>query len=121
MECRFLFCAHHLMMVYICTKFHENILNGIRVVERTQKVNRRTDGCPDRQTEGRRARHNTTHLRQAYKKVPIYCWVDLVFQYSDDETQSRFSDLPVTSCFKGTSSSKRNPVEKNNLSCIFHL
>ena len=32
------------MMDYICTKFHENILNGIRVMERTQKVNGRTDG-----------------------------------------------------------------------------
>ena len=31
------------MMVYICTKFHENILNGNRVMERTRKVNRRTD------------------------------------------------------------------------------
>ena len=35
------------MMVYICTKFHEKILNGIRIMERTQKVNGRTDGCPD--------------------------------------------------------------------------
>ena len=30
-------------MVYICTKFHENIMNGNRVMEQTQKVNRRTD------------------------------------------------------------------------------
>ena len=35
------------MMVYICTKFHENILNGIRVMERTRKVNGRTDGRTD--------------------------------------------------------------------------
>ena len=35
------------MMVYICTKFHENILNGIRVMERTQKVNGLTDGGHD--------------------------------------------------------------------------
>ena len=40
------------MMVYICTKFHENILNGIRVIEQTRKVNGRTDGCPDVQTDG---------------------------------------------------------------------
>ena len=40
------------MKVYICTKFHENILNGIRVMERTRKVNGRTDGRPDRQTDG---------------------------------------------------------------------
>ena len=31
-----LFSAHHLIMVYICTKFRENILNGFRVMERTQ-------------------------------------------------------------------------------------
>ena len=58
-------------MVYICTKFHENILNGIRVMERTRNVNGRTDGRPDRQTDGRTdrvARHNTTCLRRAYKK-----------------------------------------------------
>ena len=30
------FSAHHLMMVYICTKFHENILEGIKVKEQTQ-------------------------------------------------------------------------------------
>ena len=38
-------------MVYICTKFHENILNGIRVMEQTRKVNGRTDGRPDRRTD----------------------------------------------------------------------
>ena len=59
MELWFLFSAHRLMMVYICTKFHENILNGIRVMERTRKVNGRTDR--------RKARHNTTCLRQGYK------------------------------------------------------
>ena len=42
------------MMVYICTKFHENILNGITVMERTRKVNGRTeDGQTDRRTDGR--------------------------------------------------------------------
>ena len=30
-------------MVYICTKFHENILNGIRVMGPTIKVNGQTD------------------------------------------------------------------------------
>ena len=34
-ELRFLFSAHRLMMIYICTKFHENILDGIKVKERT--------------------------------------------------------------------------------------
>ena len=40
------------MMVYICTKLHENILNGIRVMERTRKVNGWPDGQMDRQTDG---------------------------------------------------------------------
>ena len=31
-----LFSAHRLIMVYICTKYHENILDGIKVIERTQ-------------------------------------------------------------------------------------
>ena len=46
-------------MVYICAKFHENILNDNRVMEQTRKVNG--------QTRGRRARHITTRLRRAYK------------------------------------------------------
>ena len=41
------------MMVYICTKFHENIMNGVRFMERTGNVNGRTDGRPDRQTDER--------------------------------------------------------------------
>ena len=32
------------MMVNVCTKFHENIINGIRVMERTPKVYGRTSG-----------------------------------------------------------------------------
>ena len=32
----FLFSAHRLMMVYICTNFHENILDGIKVIEQTR-------------------------------------------------------------------------------------
>ena len=40
------------MMVYICTKFHENIMNGIRVMERTRKVYGRTDGRPGTKIEG---------------------------------------------------------------------
>ena len=57
------------MMVYICTKFHENILNGIRVMKRTRKVNRWTDGWTDGRTDGRRAGNNTTRLRRTYKKL----------------------------------------------------
>ena len=46
-ELRFLFSAHRPMMVYICTKFHENILNGIRVMEPTRKINGRKDERTD--------------------------------------------------------------------------
>ena len=31
-----LFSAHRLIVVYISTKFHENILHGIKVIERTR-------------------------------------------------------------------------------------
>ena len=40
--------------LYFCTKFHEIISNGIRVMEQTQKVNRWVSG----QTDGWRAQHN---------------------------------------------------------------
>ena len=51
-ELQFLFSGHRLIMVYICTMFHENILNGIRVMERTQKVNKWTDRWMDGQMDG---------------------------------------------------------------------
>ena len=31
-----IFSAHRLMVTYICTKFNENILDFIKVIERTQ-------------------------------------------------------------------------------------
>ena len=34
-EFRFFFSAHRLIVVYICTNFHENILNGIKIIEQT--------------------------------------------------------------------------------------
>ena len=40
-------------MVDICTKFDENILSGIGVMERTRKVNGWTDRETDRRTDGR--------------------------------------------------------------------
>ena len=38
MKLQFLFSAHRLMMLYICTKFRENILNDLRVMERKRFV-----------------------------------------------------------------------------------
>ena len=37
-ELRFLFSTHCLMLLYICTKFHENenILDGIKVIQQTK-------------------------------------------------------------------------------------
>ena len=35
-ELQFLFSAHRLMMVYICTKYHENILDGMEIIEQTR-------------------------------------------------------------------------------------
>ena len=34
-ELRFFFSAHHLKVVYTCIKFHENILNSLKVIKRT--------------------------------------------------------------------------------------
>ena len=42
-ELRFLYSARRLMMLYISMKFHENILNGFQVIERTRLRNGRTD------------------------------------------------------------------------------
>ena len=39
-ELWFMCSAHHLMMLYICVKFHENITNSIRVMERTRVYGR---------------------------------------------------------------------------------
>ena len=36
MELWFFFSAHCLVMFYIFTKFHENIINGIKIIERTR-------------------------------------------------------------------------------------
>ena len=36
MELWFLFSAHCLIVLYISTKFHENISKGFKVIERTQ-------------------------------------------------------------------------------------
>ena len=35
-ELRFLFFTRRLMLLNICTKFHENILDGINVIEQTR-------------------------------------------------------------------------------------
>ena len=45
--------ARRLVMFYICAKFCEIILNGIKVIERTQMINRwRTDRRTDTQKFG---------------------------------------------------------------------
>ena len=43
-QLRFMSSARHLMMLYICVKFRENISNGIRVMELTQNYEALTDG-----------------------------------------------------------------------------
>ena len=35
-EFRFFFYLHHLVTLNICTKYHENILDGIKVIEWTR-------------------------------------------------------------------------------------
>ena len=51
---RFLRSARHLMLLYICIKFHENISNGFWVTERTWFCDRQTDGQTDRQMDRRK-------------------------------------------------------------------
>ena len=46
-ELGFLCSAHCLIMLYICMKFHDNILNGFQVIQQT----RLCDGQTDRQTD----------------------------------------------------------------------
>ena len=48
-ELWFLWSVHHLMMLYISIKFHENISNDFQVVERTQFSDRQTDRRADNQ------------------------------------------------------------------------
>ena len=50
-----LFSAHRLMILCICTKFHENISKGFRVIARTQNHDGRTDRRMDRQGDYYRA------------------------------------------------------------------
>ena len=45
-ELWFLWSACRLMMLYICMKFHENILNGFQVIEQTRLRDGRTDRQP---------------------------------------------------------------------------
>ena len=51
MELWSLFSAHHLKILYICTKFHENISKGFLVIARTRNHDGRTDGQRDRRTD----------------------------------------------------------------------
>ena len=41
------------MMLYICTKFHENISNSVLVIARIRNHDGQTDRRTDRQTDGR--------------------------------------------------------------------
>ena len=41
MELRFFYSAHRLIVVFICTKFHENILVHVKVIERTRYFHRK--------------------------------------------------------------------------------
>ena len=49
--------ARRLNVLYECMKFHQNILNGYQVIERTRfcdgRTDRQTDGRADGRTDGR--------------------------------------------------------------------
>ena len=42
-ELRFIYSARHLIVLYICVKFSDNISDGIRVMERTRIMEALTD------------------------------------------------------------------------------
>ena len=58
MELRYLFCAHRLIMLYICTKFCHSITKGFRVTDLEFKVDARVVanvyGRMDIQTNGQK-------------------------------------------------------------------
>ena len=54
-ELQFLFSAHCLMMLYICTKFVENILHGFSLV-----ADRTCDGQTDGQTDNYRKKQDVS-------------------------------------------------------------
>ena len=89
-ECLYLFSAYCLMMVYICTKFQENILNGIRVMEQTRKVNGRTDG--QRRTDGGHDIIRPVFDGRIIIKIgglpPLLVWVPLLIVKSYSEFQA---------------------------------
>ena len=93
------------MMVYICTKFHENILNGISVIKRTRKVNVRTDGRTDGRYDiirpvfdGRIKIQKNNHLHNAQHMVQSK------FRMGDDnETKTYCKTVSVVIKYKKTS------------------
>ena len=52
MGLRFLLSAHRLIVFYISTNFHENLLNGIRVIERTKFQSEKFQGPKFRKNIG---------------------------------------------------------------------
>ena len=51
-ELRFIYYVRHLIVLYICVKFRENISDGIRVMERTRMIEVLMDGRTLKISEG---------------------------------------------------------------------
>ena len=88
-ECRSMFPAHRLIMIYICTKFHENTLNGSKVMERIRKVN----GQTDRQTDGGhdiiRPVFGGRIKTIQHSKTMIICWLVCFFCHLTSKKMSK--------------------------------
>ena len=69
-------------MVYICAKFREIILNGIKVIERTRMINPLTEGRTDGQTETQKfGGYNIIPRHFLWRGIIIgrvvrWCWVN---------------------------------------------
>ena len=79
MDCRFLFTAHRLLMVYNCTRFHEKMLNGIR----------RTDG----HTDG--GHHIIRPVFDGCIKIFNYCGTNNFKVSTNDRVQTSSTGKPV--------------------------
>ena len=53
-ELQFMCSAYHLLVFYICVTFHENISDGIRVMEGTRTMEALRDEWTDRHSKFRR-------------------------------------------------------------------
>ena len=75
----FLWSERCLMMLYICLKFHENILNGFQAIEQTRFFDRQTDGRANNQGKNNMSPLNTLGKFFAIFYIGNFC--DILFAF----------------------------------------